>query len=222
LQAAVVVTAVTAQNERKFIVSDVVSPSIFSQQMKAIGPMGQFMAVKIGMLGDEGIVEALAHLLRRKHPRPPVVLDPVIQSTTGGSLLSARGRQLLLKRIVRHVSLWTPNLSEASFFSGVAVRTETQMVHAANVLFKKTGVPIYIKGKRSGAIVKDLFFDGKRKRWLIARHLKTRGRVRGKGCALSTFFAVRLALGHHLLEAIRAGRADMDQWLRRQTIVKLA
>ncbi|MDO8519417.1 MAG: hydroxymethylpyrimidine/phosphomethylpyrimidine kinase [Deltaproteobacteria bacterium] len=199
-----VVTALTAQTRRRFFKANVVSPSVFSGQLKAVSPIGQFSAVKIGMLGNEKMVQTLIRFLKSRKNRPPIVLDPVCDSTTGGVLLTSKGRKLLYEKLVPLVSLWTPNLAEASHFSGIKIDSKTRMINAAQKLWSKRKVPALIKGLKHEGRVYDLLFDGKNPRWFSNSLIP--GRHRGLGCALSSLISSNLAMGKKLSIAVKVSR----------------
>lgn len=208
LKVASVVSAVTAQNKRSFFSSHVVSPKIFSQELKSILPLSQYSAIKIGMLGDERVVKTLVLFLKKQKRRPPIVLDPVYRSTTGGSLLATKGRDLLFKELIPLVDLWTPNIEEACYFSGVNILSDDLMEEAAKTLWKKRGRPILIKGRYAKDKVKDLYFDGRKSTWFVYPRLNRRG-LRGTGCAFSTLIACYLARRNLLPLVLSRARRQM-------------
>ncbi|MBI4411760.1 MAG: hydroxymethylpyrimidine/phosphomethylpyrimidine kinase [Deltaproteobacteria bacterium] len=221
LQVASVVTALTAQNARKFLALQPVSPRAFELQLRSIAPLSQYNAVKIGMLGNERLVQILIRFLKREKKRPPIVLDPVLRSTTGGSLLNFNGQSLLWKKLVPLVSLWTPNTEEASFFSGLKIRSAKEMEEAAEILRRAKKTPVLIKGGHlKGERVQDLYFNGREKTWFVfgRHHVGVHGRapLRGTGCALSTLIACFLAGGFPVSEAVRQGRVVMQRWIENQ------
>ncbi len=214
IKSACVVTALTAQNKNKFIKTQVVSPSVFTNQVKAILPLSQYDAIKIGMLGDEKIIKSLLTFLKKEKRRPPIILDPIIQSSTGGTLLSSKGRTALFDQLIPLVDLWTPNLDEASFFSNLKIRKSEQMKLAAQILFKKTGTPVFLKGGHLKKELEDFFTDGVEEIRLRNPRLAIKG-LRGTGCALSTMIACFLSHGYPLSEAVKEGRRVMQEWLNR-------
>jgi hydroxymethylpyrimidine/phosphomethylpyrimidine kinase len=166
------------------------------------------------MMGNEKLVKILIGFLQKEKKYPPIVLDPVLQASTGGVLLSKTGQKLLDDKLLLFVSLWTPNLDEASVFSGLKIRSAADMEKGIEALWKKRKIPILLKGGHlKGARVQDLFFDGKEKTWFaFGRHPhKT---LRGTGCALSTLIACFLAEGFPVSEAVSQGRLVMQKWIQ--------
>jgi len=88
-----VVTAVTAQSDRQFTAVHVVPAEIVQAQMTATLATCRVDAIKIGMLATRATVLAVAATLPAT--APPLVLDPVLASSSGGELLDEAGRSAL-------------------------------------------------------------------------------------------------------------------------------
>lgn len=216
LKPSCVITALTAQNKKKFISAQVVSKTHFQEQLKAVSPLSQYKAIKIGMLGNEGIVQSLVSFLENEKKIPPLILDPVYQSSTGGTLLTQKGKDLLWKRLIPLVTLWTPNIYEASYFSGLAIKSDEVMERAGEILWREKKTPVLIKGRHSGNEVKDFYFDGGKKRWFVYPRVGARHTVllRGTGCALSSIIASYFIMEKSLPKAVMMARKKMDIWIR--------
>ncbi|MET3614858.1 hydroxymethylpyrimidine/phosphomethylpyrimidine kinase [Rhizobium aquaticum] len=117
LNAAVAVTAVTAQSDRRVTAVQAMEPTLVKAQMTAALESGEIRAIKIGMLANAGIVAAVADVLER-HPSLPVVLDPVLASTSGRALLEPDGVRLMIERLLPRADLVTPNLPELGLLTG--------------------------------------------------------------------------------------------------------
>lgn len=209
LKASSAVTALTAQNQKKFLHPQVVEPSVFKNQLLSVAPLSQYRAIKIGMLGNEKIVRVLVHFLKQQKKIPPIVLDPVLSSSTGGELLTKKGKEELWKNLIPLVDLWTPNLDEASFFCGFKLQSPLRMEKASDQLWKKKRIPILLKGGHLKGDPQDLLKQKDSKTWLIypRQHVKN---LRGTGCALSTLITVHLAQGYPLDKAVKTARQNMD------------
>ena len=106
----IAVTAVTAQTDTR--VSDVhpVPPAYVAAQVRA---SGRVSAVKVGMLGSAEIVAAVAAAL----PSAPLVLDPVLMSSSGYALIDDAGLDTLIADLLTRTTLLTPNLPELGMLS---------------------------------------------------------------------------------------------------------
>lgn len=194
------VSALTAQNTRGVRAVEPVSPAWLRAQLDALADDLPIHAVKIGMLGAAPLVEEVARFLERV-PHAPVVLDPVLRSTSGRPLLDEAGRSALHALLPR-VTLVTPNLPEAEALWG-----GWPPDHLAPAVLLKGG-------HGAGARLEErLILAGElRQRWEHPRHP---GEVHGTGCALSSAIAACLALGQPLESAISEGLAFVDANYRR-------
>jgi hydroxymethylpyrimidine/phosphomethylpyrimidine kinase len=159
-------------------------------------------AVKIGMLGEPDIVEAVADMLRQYAP-PVVVLDPVMVATSGDVLVPERSIKTLKETLIPMATLVTPNIPEAQILLRKAV---LDLEVSAADLSEELGVAVLLKGGHmSGDVVRDvlavdgdvLVFEGAR----VDTH-----NTHGTGCTLSTALACMLAHGMDLAEAVSAAK----------------
>ena len=145
VDARLAVTAVTAQTDGRVGLIEAISPAVVAQQIAMAREDGQVSAVKIGMLGNEPVVSAVADALSGFGG--PIVLDPVVAATSGGLLLSEAGIATMIHRLLPAIALVTPNLPELAVLAvrlGVASgeRTETQ----ARALLDSGKAAVLVKG----------------------------------------------------------------------------
>jgi len=116
-----VITAVTAQSDSRVINVHHLPPEVVRVQVAAAFETRQVVAVKIGMLGTRATVDAVVDSLPRTESIP-IVLDPVLLSSSGGVLLDTGGRDALRKHLIPRATLVTPNVPEAAALheSGIA------------------------------------------------------------------------------------------------------
>src|SRR6185312_4290234 len=67
--------------------------------------------IKVGMLGQSSVASAVVDWLRAR-PGIPVVLDPVLKSSSGKGLLDAGGVEVLREKWLERTNWITPNLPE--------------------------------------------------------------------------------------------------------------
>jgi len=210
-----VVTAVTVQTSRG--VSDVVAmpASVVGAQIDAaLEEIGE-PTIKVGMLHSIDIVLAVSGRLRRLGSRSRVVVDPVLASTSGRSLLAEDARRALLDELVPLCALITPNRLEAEALSGQSIRTIEDMGRAADVFLALGASAVLIKGGHlEGEQVTDLLrtADGDEQRSVRPR-VPGSG-FRGSGCFLSTAIAALLAEGMSLAAAVEGARTHLDRAMR--------
>jgi hydroxymethylpyrimidine kinase/phosphomethylpyrimidine kinase len=207
-----VVTALTAQTDSKFIGWEGVSPKIFAKQLQSCGP--RVWGVKIGMLGDLQVLPILLRWLKKVKPRE-VVWDPVLNSSSGGKLISSSKWNASLKGLSEQTTLWTPNLPEAEWILGTPLNSLIKMEQAAQDLYalgKRNGRAVLLKGGHlsRGSQVTDILAD----RSGVAKFHSVRRRrnPRGTGCTLASALLAYLAQGSSKREAVSKARS----WVRRR------
>src|ERR1700733_8117589 len=94
----------------------------------ALGDIGAD-AIKIGMLGSGRIAAAVADAL--KDVNLPLVLDPVLLSSSGTRLLDEEGVGLLKSRLLPRTMLVTPNLPEAEALTGILPKSDHSLRNCA-------------------------------------------------------------------------------------------
>jgi hydroxymethylpyrimidine/phosphomethylpyrimidine kinase len=200
------ITAITAQNTVGVTAVHAIPPEIITAQVRAVAADIGIDAVKIGMLGDQVTIEAVAQALDELPAHTPVVLDPVMVSESGSQLLDPGAKAILTDLLLPRATVLTPNLPEARALLGsddaqadeAAVETLARRLHALG-----PGVVVKTGGHREEAI--DLFFDGREFVELPgARHPD--GAAHGSGCTHSSVLAARLAWGDDPLTAARAAK----------------
>ncbi|WP_299190492.1 bifunctional hydroxymethylpyrimidine kinase/phosphomethylpyrimidine kinase [uncultured Campylobacter sp.] len=139
------ITALTAQNSRGvFDVLDV-SPHFVEAQLDAIFSDIFPDAVKIGMISNEGVAEAIAKSLS-KHGAKNVVLDPVMVATSGGVLMKQSALHALKYKLAPAAEIITPNVREAEVLAEMKILSLADMRAAAVKISQFFGGAILIKG----------------------------------------------------------------------------
>ena len=208
-----VVTAVTAQSDKKVSAVHHVPPEVIRAQIAAAFATRQIGAIKIGMLGTQATVEAVvAELLAvRSSGGIPVVVDPVLVSTSGGMLLDAAGQAALTGSLFRIATLVTPNVPEAAALLGEPLATdEADLIRQGERLLGFGSQAILLKAGHAyaGGVATeeavDLLISGASIERIASKRVV--GSSRGTGCALASGIAAELAAGKPLSEACRAAK----------------
>jgi len=207
------VTAVTAQDTRGVYAVAPVSARMVRTQIDAALDDAGTDAVKIGMLANARIVRAVAAALTRRG-RARIVLDPVLRSTTGRSLLDDAGQRALLEALLPIADLFTPNLPEAEALLGCRIIGIAGMKAAARKVRDMGARAVLVKGgHRRGAAV-DVFVDDNETIVLSAPRIASVN-TRGSGCVLSTACACFLARDFTLPEAVHRAKSFVAEAIRR-------
>lgn len=199
------VTAVTVQDTRRVHSIELLSPKSVRDQIRVcLADIGAD-AIKIGMLGSAEIVEAVANALKRHARGIPVVLDPVLMSSSGKRLLAAEAIETFKVRLVPLARLITPNLPEARALTKMRGTDRKRAEAAGRKLVQMGARAALIKGGHATSETVDdvLVWDGGVEIYAFPR-LQTR-HTHGTGCVLSTAIACGLAQGLSLPLAV--GRA---------------
>jgi hydroxymethylpyrimidine/phosphomethylpyrimidine kinase len=201
-----VITALTAQNTKGVLAIHDVPADFIAAQMDAVFSDLEVSAVKIGMLANAAVVEAVAAGLDR-HQARNVVLDPVMVASTGADLLRADAMDALRKLIGR-AGVFTPNLFEAAALLEVTMaRDEGEMRVQAQELRALGAKAVLIKGGHaSGLESVDLLVDSNGYERFAAPRIATKN-THGTGCTLSSAIAAGLAKGLSLSAAVREAKA---------------
>jgi hydroxymethylpyrimidine kinase/phosphomethylpyrimidine kinase/thiamine-phosphate diphosphorylase len=169
-------------------------------------------AVKIGMVGTRAAAEAI-HTFLVRLPDPPVVLDPVLRSSTGAPLLAA-GALPAYRRLLGRASVLTPNLPEIEKLLDRKIRSFGEAILAARDLSSATGAAVVLKGGHfpwKGKQGVDIVFEEGRVA-LLGPGVKARSSdAHGTGCALASALAARMALGEPLVDAARGAKTLLER-----------
>lgn len=195
-----VITALTAQNTTGISGILEVSPDFVAQQLDMIFTDILPDAVKIGMVADSKVIQVIADKLKQYRIKN-IVLDPVLISTSGRRLLKEEAQEVMLSELLPIADMITPNLSEAEFISGFAIKDHEDMKKAASELNKKFGKSVLVKGGHLNVSCDDLLYDGKESYWFEQPRFETND-THGTGCTLSSAIACNLAEGRDIRQSV--------------------
>lgn len=204
-----VVTALTAQNTRGVFGISGVTADFVSRQIEVLFEDVEIDAVKIGMLADSEIIEAVGDALERYAPKF-VVVDPVMVAKSGDRLLELEALNSLRTRLLPLADVITPNFPEALELLGIRDEEETpDPVEIAERLWEllgRRGAVLLKGGHLPGDVCADyLYSSGVLSKFEAAR-FETKN-THGTGCALSSALAAYLALTGNIGESVRMSKA---------------
>lgn len=156
------ITALTAQNTQGVSAVYNIPAAFVRAQIDAVFSDLTVDAVKIGMLGTESVISAVAQALLHWQG-PPVVLDPVMVAGSGDALLDEGAEFALRSHLLPIADIITPNLPEAARLLGAAqAADEKMMVRQGELLLSLGAKAVLIKGGHGdGPEAVDMFLDGK-------------------------------------------------------------
>ena len=205
------ITAVTAQNSVGVQAIAPLSPDMVARQIASCLDDIGADAIKIGMLHDIAIIEAVAEALAGVAD-VPLVLDPVMVATSGDALVAPDATAAMRDHLFPRATLITPNLPELELLTGRRASDTDAMNVAALTLSEQTGASVLAKGGHTDdARIVDILVTptGGSTRFDHAR-IDT-PHTHGTGCTLSSAIAALLGHGQMLTHAVRLGRNYVRQ-----------
>jgi len=199
-----VVTLLTVQNTRAVRAVKLEDPGFVVAQLDAVLDDIPPSAAKTGALGCTAIVEAIAE--RAADFEFPLVVDPVMVSKHGAPLMADDAVDALVRRLLPHAALVTPNLPEAARLAGFEVRTAPDMERAARAIASLGPRAVLVKGGHLEGDAMDLLWANGRAVHLPGERIAST-HTHGTGCTLSAAITARLARGEELELAVRGARA---------------
>ena len=195
------VTSLTFQNTRQVLGALNQTAGAVREQIAPLFEDFEIAAVKTGMLPTVEIIRAVAGIIRA-NAVPVVVVDPVLESTSGFNLVEDVAVDALMNDLVPLASLVTPNIAEAQRISGVDIKDQLQMERAAEVILKIGGRAVLITGGDAGsALSTDLLLDAQGAAVFSAERIWSK-HTHGTGCTLASALACLLARGCSLRESV--------------------
>lgn len=207
-------TAVTAQDTRHVVSWAPVSDALIRAQVASALAGFTVSAIKVGLLPGAGAVRAVARALGSS--TVPLVIDPVLGSTSGTRFLDAAGLRALRKYLLPRASLVTPNWPEAAALSGRAVGTHAEAAAAARHLAAEFECAVLVKGGHAprGPCRDCLALPDGTLTWFAVTRVSTRN-THGTGCVLSSALACGLGRGASLAAAVRSAQTFLHRGLVR-------
>lgn len=203
------VTAVTAQNTMGVTGVHAIPADMVTAQIEAVAGDIGVDAVKIGMLANAAIVEAVAAAIEALD-LPQVVVDPVMVAKRGDRLLEDEAVATMRTELLPRAHVVTPNIAEAEVLAGMTITSLADMHRAGQrilalgprVVLVKGG---HLQGTEAPHEAVDVLCTGTGDRELRAPRLAGRN-THGTGCTLSAAIAANLALGRNDDDAIERAK----------------
>jgi len=201
-----VITAITAQNTIGVFDVMAVPSDIVRKQLKAVLDDFNVGAIKVGMLFTKENVLVLKELYNNKIP---LVLDPVMISTSGNSLILDETIQAIKQELFPISTIITPNLNEASILLGREIISIKDMIEGGKEFIENYGLnSVLIKGGHlNGDEMVDIFYskDSIEPILLKSKKIETKN-THGTGCTLSSAIAAYLSIGNNLEDSVKQAK----------------
>jgi hydroxymethylpyrimidine/phosphomethylpyrimidine kinase len=204
------VTAVTAVvAETPHLVHEIhpVPPATLQAQIRLLLENYPVAAIKTGMLGSFPHVVAVAELLEGRGI--PLVVDPVLESSTGQTLSAPEVLSAYRERLLPLATVVTPNLAEAQELSEVSLEVD------AMLLARQLNCAVLLTGghQEEAPAAIDTLSDHETLREFHAPWVKIES-AHGTGCTLSAAITANLARGEDLVDSITNAKAFVTRALQ--------
>ncbi len=161
-------------------------------------------AIKIGMLHSSQVVKKVIESLKKINVKR-IILDPVMVAKGGTKLINDRAIQILKKKLIKQVSLITPNILEAEVLTGVKIKNKEDMMLAANKLINLGAKNVLIKGGHlKSKLVEDIFLNKSDLKVFVSLRHDTKN-THGTGCTLSSAITTFFSCGKSIKKACDLG-----------------
>jgi hydroxymethylpyrimidine kinase/phosphomethylpyrimidine kinase len=224
------ITSITFQNDSEVQGAEHLSPATLRAQVTSSLRQHSITGAKTGMLPTSEIVREVAHLFRETSLPAPVV-DPVMRSSSGFSLIEEGAVETMLEELLPLARIITPNIPEGERLTGLRIVDEAGMRCAAEAIRAMGARAVLIKGGhlREHLVVERQGSGGARKEIREAIDLlDDEGRVtvfrgswidvdnvRGTGCMLSAAIAACLAKAISLESSVAEAKRFVRESLSR-------
>jgi hydroxymethylpyrimidine kinase/phosphomethylpyrimidine kinase len=161
-------------------------------------------AIKIGMLHSTKVIDSVIKSLDIIKIKQ-IVLDPVMVAKGGSKLINNKAIKSLKLRLIKRVTLITPNIPEAEILTKTKIKTKEEMIFAANELLKLGARNVLIKGGHlDSKIVQDIFVNKSEIKIFNSPRYKTKN-THGTGCTLSSAITTFLSCGKPIKKSCELG-----------------
>jgi hydroxymethylpyrimidine/phosphomethylpyrimidine kinase len=218
------ITALTVQTTQGVFAVEPVPAQLIRNTLAGLQQDFNVAAIRLGMLGAGAAADEVAAFLEQTRI-PNLVLDPVLQSSSGASLLDPSGLQTLRERLLPLADLITPNSDEAATLAGVEPLAPGTRWDAAAYRIGGIAVQLHALGARGvlitgGHLLDPVDYlsiqqaDGNRLvREFPGKRLESRS-THGTGCALATAIACLLAQGKEIPAAVSEAKEYVWEAIR--------
>ena len=198
------ITAVTVQNTQGVKSVIPIHPKEIKNQIVFTSNDIKPDAIKIGMLHSSDVVNVVINSLNIIKVKK-IILDPVMVAKGGTRLIDYKAIKILKKKLIKQVSLITPNIPEAEILTGVKISNKEDMILAANKLINLGAKNVLIKGGHlKSKNVQDVFMNKSDLKVFTSSRYRTRN-THGTGCTLSSAITTYFSCGKSIKKACELG-----------------
>ena len=198
------ITAVTSQNTTGVKSIESIAPEEISKQIEFTSKDIKPDAIKIGMLHSVEVINAVLKSLNKINVKK-IILDPVMVAKGGTKLIDNRSIKILKSKLIKKVSLITPNIPEAEILTKTKILYLEDMISAARILMDLGAKNVLIKGGHiNSKIMQDIFLNNKEISIFKNKKIYTKN-THGTGCTLSSAIATYYSCGKTIKKSCEQG-----------------
>ena len=197
-----VITAITSQNSSRFSNVEAVSPKMLASQIDSLFSDFRINAIKVGMVFNSSIIKTIHKKINKLDI--PIIVDPVIKSTSGGRLLEKNALQDFKKFIVPISTVITPNIYELEILSGKKIKNEQNISEAVKILKKNGATNVIVTGFEKNKKIWDYVYLENEE--FSMSNNKISKQNHGSGCNYSAALVASISKGNNLKESIRMAK----------------
>ena len=201
------ITALTVQSTQGVRRSHAVNPGFLAETLNCLAEDIAIAGVKIGMLATADVIDVVARFLQGSRlPPERIVLDPIVRSSSGRTLLDAGGLNRLSSELLPLVGWVTPNLDELAELAGAEVSDRDSITTAARSLAQSyPGLNVVVTGGHLDPPDDFLLTAEGDEHWFPGRKVETTA-THGTGCTFSSALLAQLVSGSPPAEAVASAK----------------
>lgn len=207
-----VITAVTAQSTQGVFLVEELSKEIIQKQIEVIFDDIRPKAIKVGMVSSAEIIKTIVNTLKEYNTKY-LVVDPVMISKGGYSLLKEAAKENLIKYLIPMSYIITPNTLEAEEITGIKINTLNDMKEAGYKILELGPKYVLMKGGHLEGDAIDILI-GKDTFEIYKEERLRMKNTHGTGCTLSSAITSYLALGYNINESVKLGKVYITEAIR--------
>ena len=194
-----VITAITSQSTSKFGLIQPISKKILKNQIELLFNDFKIDGIKIGMVYNSEIIKTIYNSIKRLSI--PIIVDPVIKSTTGGMLIQKSALKDFKKYLMPLATVITPNQFEAEFLSNNKINSNQSLKRVGKIIQNLGSKNVVITGlELKKNMMSDFVLTEEEN---IIENKKIKIENHGSGCNYSASMIFSLAQGKSVLESAK-------------------
>ena len=209
------ITAITSQNTTGVLSISKIPSNEIKRQIEFTSKDIKPDAVKIGMLHSVKVINSVINSLSKIKVKK-IVLDPVMVAKSGTKLIDTKSIEIIKSKLIKNISLITPNIPEAEILSKTKIKNIEDMILAGKKILNLGAKNVLIKGGHLKAeYVFDIYLNKHEIEIFKSKRIKTNN-THGTGCTLSSAIATYFSCGKTLKKSCSMGINYVNHSIRQR------